>query len=152
MIIDTLIFIGLLVSTLLIYMALKLRGTSWREYFGTKDGRGILRGIIVAPLIILLIGLAFSLIPTCAKAEWFNDATVFAGLDYTKSQSPQCQVNNIDNHGTSNLGAKLNIWQSPSENVRVNSKYTHHSCALGIDAKSYDALGVELEWRVWQNK
>lgn len=150
MILDTLIFIGLLVATLLAYMLWKLRGKSWREYFGTPDGRGILRGIIVAPLAILLIGLAFSLIPTCAKAEWFNDATVFAGLDYTKSQSPQCQVNNIDNHGTSNLGAKINVWQSLSENVRVNSKYTHHSCALGIDAKSYDALGIELEWRVWQ--
>lgn len=150
MIIDTLIFIGLLVTVLLAYMAWALRGKSWSEYFGTKDGRGILRGIVVAPLIILLIGIAFSVMPTCAKAEWFNDATVFVGLDYTKNQSPQCQVNNIDNHGTSNLGAKINIWDSDSKNVRVNSKYTHHSCALGIDAKSYDALGVELEWRVWQ--
>jgi hypothetical protein len=147
---DTLLFIGLLVSVLLIYMAWTLRGKSWREYFGTKDGKGILRGIVIAPLTILIIALVFSLLPTCAKAEWFNDATVFAGLDYTKNQSPQCKVNGVDNHGTSNLGAKINVWQSASENVRVNSKYTHHSCALGIDDKSYDALGVELEWRVWK--
>lgn len=147
---DTFIFIGLLVTTLIVYMLLKLRGTSWREYFSTKDGKGILRGIIIAPLAILLIGLVFALLPTCAKAEWFNDATVFAGLDYTKNQSPQCKVNQIDNHGTSNLGVKLNVWQSASENIRVNSKYTHHSCALGVDDKSYDAFGVELEWRVWQ--
>jgi hypothetical protein len=146
---DTLIFIGLLVTTLIAYMSWTLRGESWRKYFSTKDGKGILRGIVVAPLAILVLGVAFSLIPTCAKADWLNDATVFAGLDYTKSQSPQCEVNQIDNHGTSNLGVKLNVWQSASENVRVNSKYTHHSCALGKDARLYDALGVELEWRVW---
>ena len=37
-----------------------------------------------------------------------------------------------------------------SKRVRVNAKYTHHSCALGPDDRQYDAVGVELEWKVWE--
>ena len=147
---DALIFVGLMVAVVLTYIAWRLRGRSWREYFSTRDGKGILRGIIIAPGAILLIALALSLMPSCAKAgTWFNDASVYAGLDWTKKLSPQCDPNPVDDRGTSNLGFKLNVWQSDSKRVRVNTKYTHHSCALGPDDRQYDAVGVELEWKVW---
>ena len=148
---DALIFVGLMVAVVLLYIAWKLRGRSWREYFSTRDGKGILRGIIIAPGAILLIALALSLMPSCAQAgTWFNDASVYAGLDWTKKLSPQCEPNPVDERGTSNLGARLNLWQSDSRRVRVNAKYTHHSCALGRDDRQYDAVGLELEWRVWE--
>lgn len=148
---DALIFVGLMVAVVLAYIAWRLRGRSWREYFSTRDGKGILRGIIIAPVAILLIALALSLMPSCAQAgTWFNDASVYAGLDWTKKLSPQCRPNSVDDRGTSNLGAKLNLWQSGSKRVRVNTKYTHHSCALGSDARQYDAVGVEIEWKVWE--
>lgn len=148
---DALIFTGLMVAVVLLYIAWKLRGRSWREYFGTRDGKGVLRGIIIAPGAILLIALLFSLLPSCARAgTWLNDASVYAGLDWTKKLSPQCKPNSVDDRGTSNLGFKLNLWQSDSKRVRVNTKYTHHSCALGRDDRQYDAVGVELEWKVWE--
>lgn len=148
---DAILFVALMVGVLLAYMGWKLRGRSWREYFGTKDGKGILRGIVLAPLAILLIALAFALVPSCARAgTWLNDASVFAGLDHTRKLSPQCRANDVDERGTSNLGARLNLWQSDSRRARVNAKYTHHSCALGRDDRQYDAVGLELEWRVWE--
>lgn len=148
---DAMIFIGLMLAIVLAYMTWKLWGKNWIEYFKTKDGLGILKGIILAPTVILIIALFLWLLPSSAKAgTWLNDASVFAGLDYTRVRSPQCEANTVDERGTSNLGAKLNIWESNSRNVRVNSKYTHHSCALGSDERQYDAVGVELEWRVWR--
>ena len=147
---DVIIFVGLMLVVLLAYIAWRLRGKNWIEYFKTKDGLGILRGIIIAPLAVLIIGVVLALLPSKAEAgTWFNDASVFAGLDYTKKISPMCDANDIDDRGTSNLGVKMNLWQSESKNVRVNPKYTHHSCALGADNKQYDAVGVELEWKVW---
>lgn len=149
--VDALLYVVLMVAVLLAYMAWRLRGVNWREYFSTRDGLGILRGIVLAPAAILLIGFVLWLIlPSRAIAgTFFNDASVFVGLDYTNKLSPQCERNSVDDRGTSNLGARLNLWESESRAVRVNSKYTHHSCALGADDKQYDAVGVELEWKVW---
>ena len=45
---------------------------------------------------------------------------------------------------------KHDRYPNDSKSVRVNTKYTHHSCALGPDARQYDAVGVELEWKVWE--
>lgn len=105
---DALIFVGLMMAVVLLYIAWRLRGRSWREYFSTRDGKGILKGIILAPGVILLIALALALLPSCAQAgTWFNDASVYAGLDWTKKLSPQCDPNPVDDRGTSNLGFKL---------------------------------------------
>lgn len=150
---DAIIFVGLLLTILLSYMAWTLRGRSWREFFATKDGKGILKGIVLAPTLILILAGLILLFSGAAQAgTWLNDASVFAGLDYTKKLSPQCERNSVDERGTSNLGLRLNLWESDSRNVRVNSKYTHHSCALGPDDRQYDAVGVELEWRVWDRR
>lgn len=150
---DAILFAGLMVAVVLAYMAWKLRGKNWIEYFKTKDGLGILRGIVLAPVAILVIGVVLALFSCNTQAgTWFNDASVYAGLDYTKKLSPQCERNAVDERGTSNLGVRLNLWESDSRAIRVNSKYTHHSCALGADDRQYDAVGVELEWRVWERR
>ena len=148
---DLILFVGLLVVTVLAYMAWRLRHRNWIDYFRTPTGLGILRGIILAPLAIVLLAFLLWLLPGQAHAgTWLNDASVFAGLDYTRKLSPQCERNAVDERGTSNLGLRVNVWESASRRVRVNGKYTHHSCALGPDDRQYDALGIELEWRVWQ--
>ncbi len=88
---DAMIFVTFLLAILMGYMAFMLRGRSWVEYFKTQDGRGILKGVILAPLVILILAALLALIPGSASAgTWFNDASVFAGLDYTKKLSPQC--------------------------------------------------------------
>lgn len=130
-------------------------------YFKTPEGKGILKGIVLSPVVILAIAAAFAiggwLLSGKAQAQelkpygtWFNDASVFMGIDRTKGVSPQCWSGGADDKSTSNLGARLNVWQNPSGNVRVNAKYTHHSCALNRDRNGYDAVGIELEWYVWR--
>lgn len=97
-------------------------------------------------------------VPSPARAQftvpgvpgtWLNDGHVFAGIDYTRNQSPQCQSGGFDDRSTSNMGFKANVWQSPSKNVRFNLMYTHHSCALNPDRNSYDAIGAQVEWFIW---
>ena len=149
--IDAILFVCLLLAVVLGYTAYKLPISQWREYFSTRTGKGILKGIVLAPLAIIVIALIMSLFNAAsAQGRWFTEAGVFIGLDSTLKQSPQCQVNAVDNRGTSNLGAFVNIWQSQSDRLQVNFKYTHHSCALGADRNAYDAFGVELRWVLWK--
>ena len=116
------------------------------EYFKTKTGLGILKGIVIA------VGLAaaIALISSKAQAEeavWFKDAEIFAGLEATQRVSPQCVAGGVDDKTTSNLGMRVNIYSN--EQFRINSKYTHHSCAFGEDDAGYDAFGVELVYKFW---
>ena len=148
---DAIIFTGILLGIVLVYITVKLPIRQWKSYFSTREGRGILKGIVLAPVVILLIALAMSFFsPAHAHGTWFNESGVFIGLDRTFKQSPQCAANTVDERGTSNLGAWANIWQSSSDRLQVNLKYTHHSCALGRDRHGYDATGIELRWVVWK--
>lgn len=128
-------------------------------YLRTNDGKGVARGVILAPAVIIAIALLMYLLPGKARADaplnleipgtWFADAGVFMGLDRTKGVSPQCVAGGYDDRSTSNMGVRLNVWESPSRLVRVNAKYTHHSCALNPDRNGYDGVGIEVEWRIW---
>ncbi|ASD50473.1 hypothetical protein FDI24_gp191 [Acidovorax phage ACP17] len=125
-------------------------------FWDTKQGKGILKGIVLGVGVLVVAG---SLM-TCANnvhaqpikvpGTFFNDASVFMGLDHTKKLSPQCVAGGIDDRTTSNLGARLNVWQSPAKDVRFNLQYTHHSCALNVDRNGYDAIGVQVEWTPWR--
>lgn len=161
---------GLLVLTIVLAIVLglllwKVGPKGLRAYFSTKEGKGILKGIVLSPIVIGIIAVVLALggwlLSGKAHAEgldlssrvhgtFFNDASVFMGIDRTRGTSPQCWEGGVDNRSTSNLGARLNVWQNPSGNVRLNAKYTHHSCALNRDRNGYDALGIELEWYVWR--
>lgn len=147
--VDAIIFVGILLAAIFTYLLWKLGNPlKWPEYFKTKTGMGILKGIVIAPTVILVLAFLLMLLPSKANAVWLNDASVYAGIDYTKKLSPMCDPNPVDSNGTSNLGVRLNIWQRG--NIRVNSKYTHHSCVLGADNQQYDAIGIEVEWQVWK--
>ena len=152
---DIFIVLALLLVIVGAYLFLRLRNNGGFSYFKTEEGKGILKGIVLAIAFFLVVGTSLTVLSTNAKAQnlhqgtWVNDFSVFAGLDFTKNVSPQCEPNSVDERGTSNIGINLNIWESASKNVRVNSRYTHHSCALGRDRDAYDALGVQLEWTPW---
>jgi hypothetical protein len=150
MIISGLEFIGALFAIVVIWLLYSLRGESIPEYFKTKTGKGILKGIV----IVLALALVIVLLTGCSAptGTYFNKATIYAGLDQTKNPSPQCTDEGPDNKATSNVGAKLNIYQSADERFRLNTKYTHHSCAFNPDDDEYDAVGVELEYDIWNRK
>ena len=139
--------VGLLV-VLFVWLLWSLRGENLKEYFRTKDGLGILKGIVLAVGFAVGLAVLFSL--TGCSGTYVNDASVYAGLDYTKKLSPQCEATGPDDRTTSNLGVRVNLYESADERFRTNAKYTHHSCAFSPDDRQYDALGVELEYKLWE--
>lgn len=122
-----------------------------KTYFSTDQGKGVLKGII----IFMLFGavpafLAFKAnADDYGKGEWFEYGEVYVGLDYTKGISPQCYTDGPDNRVTSNGGIRVNIYQSFDRRFEFNSKYTHHSCAFNSDKDNYDALGIEITYKLW---
>lgn len=117
------------------------------QYFKTKEGKGVAVGIVLAVLISLGIALLF---PAKAEAlEYFQSGEVFVGLDYTKKISPMCDVGVNNDKLTSNLGLKAAILTSDDRTTDVSFKYTHHSCAVNPDNKSYDAIGIEVKHILW---
>ena len=140
------------------FVTFKRKGIKLKNYF-SGEGKGAIASACLALVLIAVIALGIFLIPNNVNANpfsdmtYFNDAGVYLGVDYTRKPSPQCERDDpTDNRGTSNLGAWMNIAQSADKTLRVNAQYTHHSCYLGEDDKSYDGFGVRVEWWLWKRK
>jgi len=137
------------VAILLVFLVLwggwSLRKENLKEYFSTHDGKGILKGIV----IVVVLFASIALLTGCSSGTFFNDASIFAGLDYTKKVSPQCAQGGVDDHSTSNVGLDVNAYRSNDGRATAGAKLTHHSCAFGRDSKSYDALGAYAEYKFW---
>ena len=121
------------------------------NYFRTQKGRKVAQGILAfVGVAVLAVGLA-----QCASAgergQWFAWGEVYLGIDRQMrgERSPQCMDDGPDNRLTSNGGFRANIYQSGDGRMALNGKYTHHSCAFNTDRNLYDALGVELTYRLW---
>jgi len=130
---------------LTLWAALRLRHISIADYFGSTEGKRILRGIAVA--VVFILGMAF--LGGCT-GNYITGASVYSGLDYPRGTSPQCKKNGADDKSTSNFGAKVFLFESNDSKWKTNLKYTHHSCAFSPDRNTYDALGVELEYQIWE--
>jgi len=146
---SSVLFVLAAVAIVLIVTAIVIPPSKWLDYFKTKTGLGVLKGIVLA----LLFGAALAFVPRLFAAEsgmFFKDAGVYLGLDHVKKISPQCERGGVDDRWTSNLGMRVNIYESGDERFRTNAKYTHHSCMLGEDSAGYDAVGIELEYKFWQ--
>lgn len=141
-------YITTVVLILVVWMLIAFRKTSIKDYFKSKDGKGAAGGIIKAVLFAAVMGCIVFL--TGCNGSYINDASVYAGLERTNKLSPMCEDRGPDNRTTSNLGAKLNIYESRDGRFRTNANYTHHSCAFSPDDKSYDAVGFVAEYKFWQ--
>lgn len=118
--------------------------------YWTSDGAGAIPSLVKA--LVLIVGITFvvflsnkALAEEKTPPDWFQYTAIYAGLDHTFSQSPQCEKSDIDDQLTSNLGIRQHIYSWGDVNLLAN--YTHHSCAIGIDRNSYDAAGLQVEWR-----
>jgi hypothetical protein len=110
-------------------------GWAWRK---TKAGRGVLFGLIVAPLTAILIGMI-----GCTHVD------VFAGLEHTKNLSPQCDTGGASDRITSNLGVEGCRTISEDGRTELCGVYRHHSCAISPDRESYDGVGFLVKRRVY---
>ena len=118
-----------------------------------KEWLGVAKGIALAFLFVLAVAGVGSLLSGKAEAAeggtYFNDASVYFGLDHTKNLSPMCEDSGPDSRTTSNMGLKLNLYRSQDRRFEVGGKYTHHSCAFSPDDRSYDAFGFVAEYKFW---
>lgn len=122
---------------------------AFKRYWRT-DGAGAIPSLIKALVLILVITFVVFfankvLAEERTPPDWFQYTAVYAGLDYTKDQSPQCETNTLDDRITSNIGVRQHIYSWGDVNLVGN--YTHHSCAIGADKNTYDAVGLQVEWR-----
>lgn len=115
------------------------------DYFKTKNGLKILKGIVLAVIFTIVGGIAQCAI--ASETGWFKEAYIYAGIDHVRKQSPQCQSEGIDKHATSNIGLRGSIYSS--KKVRWYWNYTHHSCAFNQDRNGYDGIGTGVELRIW---
>lgn len=136
-----------------IWGAWSYRNVDFWAHIKTEEGKGEIASALRAFAVLVLVILAYVLTGCSApKGAWLNDAGVYAGLDYVNKISPVCQAGYNDNRTTSNLGFWGNLWRSEDKRLRVNAKYTHHSCAFSPDARSYDGAGVEFEYEFYRRK
>jgi len=81
---------------------------------------------------------------------FFNDTSVFMGIDHTFKVSPQCVEGGTDDRLTSNLGINQNVFRTHNKTHAIDLRYTHHSCVFGKDRNGYDALGLHYVWTIIQ--
>lgn len=142
-----LITIVLVVVASLFYLNYKV--DNFKDWAKTRTGKGVLKGIALATIFVLVFAvIAFT--NQARASEYFNDASVYFGLDYTGNLSPMCKDEGSDNRTTSNMGLKLNIYRSYDKRFEIGTKYTHHSCAFSPDDQDYNALGFIVEYKFWQ--
>lgn len=145
-----LMFLLSIIATLVVMMLIVFKSPkAILEYFKTKDGKGILKGIVLAIVFSLLLVVASVAFSDEEKGEWFAYGEVYVGMDRTNLQSPQCYSKGKDDKLTSNIGLKSNIYRSFDKKFEFNAKYTHHSCVFNRDNYGYDAVGVEFTYKLW---
>ena len=121
------------------------------EYFKTKHGKGVAKGILVAIGLFILITIGSYAFSDDEKGEWFSYGEAFLGMESANGVSPQCWSDGPSDKLTSNLGVKANVYRSHDKRFEVNAIYTHHSCVFNPDRNTYDAVGVQFTYKLWGN-
>lgn len=85
----------------------------------------------------------------CSYGTFNNGASAFFGVDYTKNVSPMCRAGNQYDHTNSNMGLKYHLFNSNNDKLKLDVKYTHHSCVIGPDAAGYDGIGTVIEYELF---
>jgi hypothetical protein len=153
------VFIAVFILAYSFYI-FKIKEVSFKDWKKSEGKGAIASALLGVGSTMLLAGILTILVAIFnpVKAEsfseslkggtWFNETSVYLGIDYTAKTSPQCVRGISDDRGTSNLGILQNIWMSKNKNFAWNFKYTHHSCVIGKDRNGYDGAGLQLVWYI----
>ena len=150
-----LIITGIVILAAAIYVFV-IMGKSFKGW-KVKEGKGAAASAVLGVGSIILLAAAITLVgaifgasnanaSTDMNGTFFNDTSVFLGIDHTFKVSPQCVEGGTDDRLTSNLGINQNIWRSYDKVHDVSLRLTHHSCVWGKDRNGYDGLGLSYSW------
>jgi hypothetical protein len=152
--------IALIITSIVIFIAaiyvFVIMGKSFKGW-KVKEGRGAAASAVLGVGSIILLAFIFSALaaifgPSNANAEtdmngtFFNDTSVFLGIDHTFKVSPQCVEGGTDDRLTSNLGINQNLWRSYNKVHDVSLRYSHKSCVFGKDQNGFDGIGLVYNW------
>lgn len=150
--VSALLFITSILLIAVVSIIYASKGQVSRAYnylFLSKEGNGVLKGIV----LFVGIGLVVALLSGCSNVTYMNRGEVYIGLDSTFKQSPQCKSQKYKDFGdeklTSNGGLRFNLMESIDKAWKLNLKYTHHSCAFSSDRSGYDGIGFESVYTFW---
>lgn len=111
-----------------------------------KANKGVAKGIVLVVLV------AFSVFAWPASAGqygvWWNHIDLTAHAEYTREVSRFCVPGSADDRWTSNLRADLNIFKTHSNRFFWDAGVGHHSCIIGADRDTYDALSTGVTYRI----
>lgn len=118
-----------------------------KQWIEDKKKNGSLVGLVWAPIMWLLIGIAVSTLFWSCEAEadyLFPEGPVmFMYADFPKD-TPFCDGGG--NEINSNAGIRQMFYKKGP--VALTAHYTHHSCAFLKDKNVYDAVGFGIEWHI----
>tara|TARA_R110000824_G_scaffold62042_1_gene164504 strand:+ start:5060 stop:5572 length:513 start_codon:yes stop_codon:yes gene_type:complete len=145
--------IVILAAAIYVFVFLGRSFKGWK----VKEGKGAAASAVLGVGSIILLAFIFSALAAIfgssnANADsdmngtFFNDTSVFLGIDHTFKVSPQCVEGGTDDRLTSNLGINQNLWRSYDKVHDVSLRLTHHSCVWGKDRNGYDGLGLSYSW------
>lgn len=141
---DKLVFVAyILVILVALFVFACWKSGKGVRYMRTDEGKGAIKSAL---LFVLILGLPVLLFGCSSNPDvkYFDYARIYMGVDHTKKLSPQCEDTGPSNRLTSNGGFELGLISYG----RFDSyfKYTHHSCAISPDDKSFDAGGFGANW------
>jgi hypothetical protein len=150
-----LIITGIVILVAAIYVFV-IMGKSFKGW-KVKEGKGAAASAVLGVGSIILLAFIFSALAaifgssnanadTDMNGTFFNDTSVFLGIDHTFKVSPQCVEGGTDDRLTSNLGINQNLWRSYDKVHDVSLRYSHKSCVFGKDQNGFDGLGLVYNW------
>ena len=119
-----------------------------RDQHGKRAWGGILMFCVGALVITMILLWASRAVADEAEWQWLSYADIYVGIEAPNEPSLFC----LDNAGgpsryaTSNGGIDLSVLKKG--HVEYLATYQHHSCALNGDAQTYDAVGIQIRYRI----
>jgi len=153
----TIVLLVLIAAMTYVFVITRKSFKQWKAREGKGAAASALLGvfsIIALAFIISVVGAVFGSFKANAQTDingtFFNDTSVFMGIDNTFKVSPQCVEGGTDDRLTSNLGINQNVYRTHDKTHAIDLRYTHHSCVFGKDRNGYDALGLHYVWTIIQ--
>ena len=140
--------IAVIVLGLIVLSLIKLKTLSPLKVITRLQNNGAIGGII-AVIIFVIITAMVTFGYNDAKAEsptYLNYTEFFAGVDYEMGTNIFCYKDDVNDKLVSNVGVDQNLFTYKT--VDINLKYQHHSCALNEDKPTYDAIGIDMKYRI----
>lgn len=132
------------ITLLFVYVAIKTKSNPFKYLIANRAMSGI-GMVLVVTIIAVLTLMSFYGTAEASEKRWFAYTAVFAGLDMDINNQVFCYQGATSDRITSNVGARQNILEY--DNLSINATYTHHSCAIEKDKPTYDAVGLQVEWK-----